>query len=179
MDTAKAQSEACDEGFYCAADERAKTWCCPDELGLKECADKFNLDTLTTPAPSSTSTSTSKKPTSTKKSDNTTESPGKGVSSSATTTAKPAATSSNEQSPDGEPTAGETAGGNTDSEPTATPEPTAASNDDVPETIPGESSEPIPAPTDSVKVNAANALDAVSSATLLLGAATILSILLQ
>lgn len=174
MDNAKPQSEACDEGFYCAADEKAKTWCCPDELGLKECANKFNLDTLTTPTPSSSL----EKPTSTKKSGDTTVSPGKGESPPATTTATTTAGSS-EESPDGEPKAGEAADDTTESEPTATPEPTAASNDDAPETTPGASSEPIPAPTDSVKVNAASALDAVSRTTLLLGAATFLKTLLQ
>ncbi len=63
IDIANIGAEACDEDFYCAADDNSATWCCPNELGLEDCASKFNLPALSTPTPSPTSTST--KPTST------------------------------------------------------------------------------------------------------------------
>ncbi|KAI1142355.1 hypothetical protein F5Y05DRAFT_223423 [Hypoxylon sp. FL0543] len=56
--------DSCDKGYFCTADERGATWCCPDNMTLKECAAAYSLPgSLTAALPSSTSTT--KKPSST------------------------------------------------------------------------------------------------------------------
>ncbi|TGJ76837.1 hypothetical protein E0Z10_g10803 [Xylaria hypoxylon] len=51
--------DSCDNGYFCTADERDATWCCPDGLSLKECAQKYNVPgSLTSQVPSTTKTTT-------------------------------------------------------------------------------------------------------------------------
>ncbi|KAI0171828.1 hypothetical protein GGR52DRAFT_443155 [Hypoxylon sp. FL1284] len=51
--------DSCDKGYFCSADEKGATWCCPDSMTLKECAAAYNLPgplvSETEPAPSTTS----------------------------------------------------------------------------------------------------------------------------
>ncbi|KAI0014409.1 hypothetical protein F4779DRAFT_9892 [Xylariaceae sp. FL0662B] len=53
--------DSCDEGYFCSADDKGATWCCPDSMNLKQCAAAYNLPGSlvpdTTPGPTSTSTS--------------------------------------------------------------------------------------------------------------------------
>ncbi|KAI1806199.1 hypothetical protein F4811DRAFT_171194 [Daldinia bambusicola] len=35
--------ESCDKGYFCTADEKGATWCCPDNMTLEQCADAYNL----------------------------------------------------------------------------------------------------------------------------------------
>ncbi|OTA96115.1 hypothetical protein M434DRAFT_28201 [Hypoxylon sp. CO27-5] len=68
--------DSCDNGYFCTADERGATWCCPDNMTLKECAAAYSLpgsltaatssSTSTTKSLSSTHTSVTKSATSTK-----------------------------------------------------------------------------------------------------------------
>ncbi|KAI1409622.1 hypothetical protein F5Y13DRAFT_169687 [Hypoxylon sp. FL1857] len=52
--------DSCDDGYFCTADERGATWCCPDNMTLKECAAAYSLPgSLTAATPSSTSTTKS------------------------------------------------------------------------------------------------------------------------
>ncbi|KAI0910097.1 hypothetical protein F4823DRAFT_591682 [Ustulina deusta] len=51
--------DSCDNGYFCTADEDAKTWCCPDGLSLKECAQKYDIPGPLTSQVLSTSTSIS------------------------------------------------------------------------------------------------------------------------
>lgn len=52
--------DSCDKGYFCTADERGATWCCPDNMTLKECAAAYSLPgSLTAATPSSTSTTKS------------------------------------------------------------------------------------------------------------------------
>ncbi|KAI0965181.1 hypothetical protein F4678DRAFT_343512 [Xylaria arbuscula] len=52
--------ESCDNGYFCTADDDDKTWCCPDGLSLKECAQKYNIPGPLTSQAVSTSTTTTK-----------------------------------------------------------------------------------------------------------------------
>ncbi|KAI1470694.1 uncharacterized protein F4812DRAFT_275612 [Daldinia caldariorum] len=49
--------ESCDKGYFCTADEKGATWCCPDSMTLEQCADAYNLPGSLV---SQTSTSTTK-----------------------------------------------------------------------------------------------------------------------
>ncbi|KAI1423309.1 hypothetical protein F5Y12DRAFT_758340 [Xylaria sp. FL1777] len=51
--------DSCDNGYFCTADDAQKTWCCPDGLSLKECAQKYNIPGPLTSQIVSTSTTTS------------------------------------------------------------------------------------------------------------------------
>ncbi|KAI0184412.1 hypothetical protein EV127DRAFT_237958 [Xylaria flabelliformis] len=92
--------DACDNGYFCSADDAGKTWCCPDGLSLKECAQKYNIPgPLTSQAPqvsstSTTITTTTTKPTKTKSADSS-DAPKTSSASSTTTTStkKPVITS--------------------------------------------------------------------------------------
>ncbi|KAI0857650.1 hypothetical protein F4860DRAFT_489037 [Xylaria cubensis] len=94
--------DACDNGYFCSADDAGKTWCCPDGLSLKECAQKYNIPgPLTSQAPQVSSTSTTittttttTKPTKTKSADSS-DAPKTSSASSTTTTStkKPVTTS--------------------------------------------------------------------------------------
>ncbi|TRX96810.1 hypothetical protein FHL15_002116 [Xylaria flabelliformis] len=102
-------AHACDNGYFCSADDAGKTWCCPDGLSLKECAQKYNIPgPLTSQAPQISSTSstsstlatTTTKPTTKTKSADSSDAP-KTSSTSSTTTAstkKPATTSTTSKS---------------------------------------------------------------------------------
>ncbi|RGP60184.1 prp 4 c [Fusarium longipes] len=35
---------SCDKGFYCSHDTKAQTWCCPDSMGLAECAAAYGVE---------------------------------------------------------------------------------------------------------------------------------------
>ncbi|KAI0406200.1 hypothetical protein F4802DRAFT_121000 [Xylaria palmicola] len=55
------RGDSCDNGYFCTADEGGETWCCPDGLSLKECAQKYGIPgSLTSEAPPSPTTSTKK-----------------------------------------------------------------------------------------------------------------------
>ncbi|CCC08113.1 hypothetical protein SMACR_01663 [Sordaria macrospora] len=58
-----ASGSSCDAGYYCAADNEKETWCCPEGMGLEECAAAYGVESglvsQTAEAISSTSTSTS------------------------------------------------------------------------------------------------------------------------
>ncbi|KAI2464536.1 hypothetical protein F4781DRAFT_68448 [Annulohypoxylon bovei var. microspora] len=55
--------DSCDKGYFCSADDKGNTWCCPDSMTLKQCAAAYSLPgSLIVPTP----TSTSKPPSSTK-----------------------------------------------------------------------------------------------------------------
>ncbi|KAI1658034.1 hypothetical protein F4813DRAFT_358838 [Daldinia decipiens] len=67
--------ESCDKGFFCTADDKGATWCCPDNMTLEQCADAYNLPgslvTQTSPSttkPKSSPTSTTLASTTTAKS---------------------------------------------------------------------------------------------------------------
>ncbi|KAI1461329.1 hypothetical protein F4805DRAFT_278896 [Annulohypoxylon moriforme] len=54
--------DSCDQGYFCSADDKGNTWCCPDSMTLKQCAAAYSLPgSLIVPTP----TSTSKPPSST------------------------------------------------------------------------------------------------------------------
>ncbi|OTB08158.1 hypothetical protein M426DRAFT_19303 [Hypoxylon sp. CI-4A] len=54
--------DSCDKGYYCTADERGSTWCCPDNMTLEECAAAYSLPgSLRSEATTTSTTSTSKK----------------------------------------------------------------------------------------------------------------------
>lgn len=57
--------DSCDKGYFCSADEKGATWCCPDSMTLKQCAAAYNLPgpLVTESAPA---TSTAKSPVSTR-----------------------------------------------------------------------------------------------------------------
>ncbi|KAJ8127483.1 hypothetical protein O1611_g6153 [Lasiodiplodia mahajangana] len=98
--------DSCDNGYFCTSDEKKETWCCPDGLSLKECAQKYNIPgPLTSQAPPTpTTTSTSKLSTTTKasatKDHSTTETPDSTISTTKATTStkskKPESTESAE-----------------------------------------------------------------------------------
>lgn len=56
--------DSCRKGYYCTQDSTLKTWCCPDEMDLAECAIAYSITgklktpeaTTNTPMPSPTST---------------------------------------------------------------------------------------------------------------------------
>lgn len=69
---------SCEEGYYCTADTKGETWCCPDGMELAACAAAYSVigglvsqtpppvtSTSTTSTSTSTSTSTTKPPTTT------------------------------------------------------------------------------------------------------------------
>ncbi|KAI3318341.1 hypothetical protein HD806DRAFT_318974 [Xylariaceae sp. AK1471] len=61
--------DSCDDGYFCTADDQGATWCCPDNLSLTECAQRYNLPgPLTSQAPptSTTTKAATTKDTSTK-----------------------------------------------------------------------------------------------------------------
>ncbi|KAK1773472.1 hypothetical protein QBC45DRAFT_80442 [Copromyces sp. CBS 386.78] len=61
-----ASGSSCDAGYYCAADNEKETWCCPDGMGLEECAAAYGVDSgLVSQTAEATSTSTSTTSTST------------------------------------------------------------------------------------------------------------------
>ncbi|KXJ92185.1 hypothetical protein Micbo1qcDRAFT_204193 [Microdochium bolleyi] len=37
------KGDACDAGFFCSADAKGATWCCPDSMTLEQCAKAYNL----------------------------------------------------------------------------------------------------------------------------------------
>ncbi|KAI0117781.1 hypothetical protein GGR51DRAFT_267681 [Nemania sp. FL0031] len=83
--------DSCDNGYFCTSDEKKETWCCPDGLSLKECAQKYNIPgPLTSQAPPTPTTTTSKSSTTTKasvtKDPSTTEDSTTTVSTEKTTT---------------------------------------------------------------------------------------------
>ncbi|KAI1095822.1 hypothetical protein F5B19DRAFT_269215 [Rostrohypoxylon terebratum] len=48
--------DACDQGYFCSADDKGNTWCCPDSMTLKQCAAAYSLPgSLIVPTPTSTS----------------------------------------------------------------------------------------------------------------------------
>ncbi|KAI1103107.1 hypothetical protein F4804DRAFT_244116 [Jackrogersella minutella] len=48
--------DSCDEGYFCSADDKGATWCCPDSMTLKQCAAAYSLPgSLIVPSPTSTS----------------------------------------------------------------------------------------------------------------------------
>ncbi|KAI1174636.1 hypothetical protein F4777DRAFT_377946 [Nemania sp. FL0916] len=54
--------DSCDNGYFCTADEKGTTWCCPDGLSLKQCAQKYSIPgPLTSQAPSPRTTTTHSK----------------------------------------------------------------------------------------------------------------------
>ncbi|KAI0387865.1 hypothetical protein F5Y04DRAFT_13325 [Hypomontagnella monticulosa] len=63
--------DSCDDGYFCTADDKGTTWCCPDSMTLEQCAAAYSLPgslvSETAPAPS-------------------TSKPGPSTSASATTT---------------------------------------------------------------------------------------------
>ncbi|KAL7627496.1 hypothetical protein AAE478_001689 [Parahypoxylon ruwenzoriense] len=79
--------DSCDEGYFCSADDKGATWCCPDSMTLKECAAAYNLpgSLVSETAPA---TSTTESPTSTRAPATTTSS---SVSTAKTTTTQKAA----------------------------------------------------------------------------------------
>ncbi|KAI0453115.1 hypothetical protein F5B21DRAFT_311291 [Xylaria acuta] len=84
--------DACDNGYFCSADEEGETWCCPEGLSLKECAQKYNIPgPLTSQAPHTSTTSTTKA-TKTKSASS--------ASSTHTSTRKPATTSTKSKKPE-------------------------------------------------------------------------------
>lgn len=34
---------SCDEGYYCTNDKDKETWCCPEDMDLKECAAAYGV----------------------------------------------------------------------------------------------------------------------------------------
>ncbi|KAJ1333726.1 hypothetical protein MN608_03722 [Microdochium nivale] len=49
--------DACDAGFFCSADAKGATWCCPDSMTLEQCAKAYGLPgDLTSELPVPTST---------------------------------------------------------------------------------------------------------------------------
>jgi hypothetical protein len=55
---------SCEAGFYCTHDHSLQTWCCPEEMGLEECASAYSVEggletaaSTTSSAPETTSTS--------------------------------------------------------------------------------------------------------------------------
>ncbi|KAL2166475.1 hypothetical protein VTG60DRAFT_2735 [Thermothelomyces hinnuleus] len=77
---------SCEKGYYCTADKKGETWCCPEGMDVEACAAAYGLPgglvSQTPPPATSTSTSTSTSSTST----------------SSTTTTKPSTTSSSSHS---------------------------------------------------------------------------------
>ncbi|KAJ4357129.1 hypothetical protein N0V85_009515 [Neurospora sp. IMI 360204] len=54
-----ASGSSCDAGYYCAADNQQETWCCPNGMGLEECAKAYGVDSgLVSQTAEATSTST-------------------------------------------------------------------------------------------------------------------------
>ena len=52
--------DSCDAGFYCTADTKGETFCCPEGLSLTECATKYGVTgALSSEIPTPTSTSIS------------------------------------------------------------------------------------------------------------------------
>ncbi|KAI1210913.1 uncharacterized protein F4807DRAFT_459141 [Annulohypoxylon truncatum] len=102
--------DSCDQGYFCSADDKGNTWCCPDSMTLKQCAAAYSLPgslIVPTPTPtptpkptSSTNASATKSATSLKIVESAPSSGDYGStateppSSSATSTAVPKATSS-------------------------------------------------------------------------------------
>ncbi|AEO70807.1 uncharacterized protein THITE_2097422 [Thermothielavioides terrestris NRRL 8126] len=84
---------SCDAGYYCTADKKGETWCCPEGMDLNACASAYSvvggLVSQTAP-PTSTSTSTSTTSTTTS---TTTTSSTSSTSSAAPTTSSPSTTS--------------------------------------------------------------------------------------
>ncbi|KAF2968440.1 hypothetical protein GQX73_g5140 [Xylaria multiplex] len=79
------RGDSCDNGYFCTADDDGETWCCPDGLSLKECAQKYDIPgSLTSQVPSTTKTTT--KATATK------ETSSEASNTSETTTTKEAST---------------------------------------------------------------------------------------
>ncbi|KAI1760860.1 hypothetical protein GGR53DRAFT_60391 [Hypoxylon sp. FL1150] len=57
--------DSCDEGYFCSADEKGATWCCPDSMTLKQCAAAYNLPGSLVSETAPTTTATVKPATST------------------------------------------------------------------------------------------------------------------
>ncbi|KAK4245241.1 hypothetical protein C7999DRAFT_34413 [Corynascus novoguineensis] len=53
---------SCEQGYYCTADKKGETWCCPDGMDVEACAAAYDLTgglvSQTPPPPPPTSTST-------------------------------------------------------------------------------------------------------------------------
>ncbi|KAI0888983.1 uncharacterized protein GGS22DRAFT_65616 [Annulohypoxylon maeteangense] len=95
--------DSCDQGYFCSADDKGNTWCCPDSMTLKQCAAAYSLPgSLIVPTPTSTSTPSSTNASATKSatslkivgSASATGDYGSTATEPPTTTAAPAATSS-------------------------------------------------------------------------------------
>ncbi|XXG98507.1 hypothetical protein Hte_004831 [Hypoxylon texense] len=53
--------DSCDAGYFCSADDKGATWCCPDSMTLEQCAAAYNLpgSLVSETAPSTTTTTKS------------------------------------------------------------------------------------------------------------------------
>ncbi|KAK6957743.1 hypothetical protein Daesc_000531 [Daldinia eschscholtzii] len=135
--------ESCDKGYFCTADDKGATWCCPDNMTLEQCADAYNLPgslvpqtSTSTTKPKSLQTSTTHASTTTKGASTTakaaasTSSTTTSTTTSTTSTATPTSTTSsqvNETSTSVTPASSAPAGPETTPAP-ATPSPSAPVN---------------------------------------------------
>ncbi|KAI2624200.1 hypothetical protein GGR54DRAFT_565448 [Hypoxylon sp. NC1633] len=55
--------DSCDAGYFCTADDKGASWCCPDSMTLEQCAVAYNLpgSLISEAAPSTSSSSSSTK----------------------------------------------------------------------------------------------------------------------
>ncbi|KAI1650719.1 uncharacterized protein F4817DRAFT_240310 [Daldinia loculata] len=130
--------ESCDKGFFCTADDKGATWCCPDNMTLEQCADAYNLPgslvTQTSPSttkPKSSHTSTTYASTTTAKSVSTSAKAATNTTSTRITTSPISTTSTSQDSESPTPVAPanstNTPGPETTAAP-ATPSPTIPAN---------------------------------------------------
>ncbi|KAI8953667.1 hypothetical protein F4801DRAFT_104244 [Xylaria longipes] len=98
--------DACDNGYFCSADEKGETWCCPDGLSLKECAQKYHIPgPLTSQAPhisttSATTSATTAKTTTKTKATKTSPAEASNTSEISASTGKSAITSTKSKKPE-------------------------------------------------------------------------------
>ncbi|KAI0199236.1 hypothetical protein F4808DRAFT_217895 [Astrocystis sublimbata] len=100
--------DACDNGYFCSADEANKTWCCPEGMSLAECARKYSIPGPLTSQEAHTSTTSSTSTTSTSKATKT-KSAESSATSTKTSTTDEATTSTKERKPHSTATATSTA----------------------------------------------------------------------
>ncbi|KAK4125967.1 hypothetical protein N657DRAFT_670121 [Parathielavia appendiculata] len=80
---------SCEKGYYCTADSKGETWCCPDGMDVAACAAAYSItDGLVSQTAPATSTSTS-----TSTSSSTTSAPSTTTTSSSSSTEKSTTTS--------------------------------------------------------------------------------------
>lgn len=64
IDHANHIADSCENGYFCTADKKGETFCCPEGMGLEECAKSYKVDgglkSQTAPAEPTTSTTSSK-----------------------------------------------------------------------------------------------------------------------